>query len=196
MDDAVRLDPNSLDALMERAMIAQKLDQPEQCLTLLRTAVERFGFVKPLNGYINVLTQFGRADEARAYLDELARAHPGDLDIAVARARQARRQGDLPAARERWAEARAIFQYCEPAYQEAIDCLREIPDEAAAEALSREAITEFPDKPWARIVFARLAHDRQEWAEAAARWDEVCQRFPDETEAPRLRAAARKAAGG
>jgi hypothetical protein len=62
-----------------------------------------------------------------------------------------------------------------------------------AEDLLRTAIEHFHDKSWPGIRFARLAHDRGDWPEAAARWQAVLQRFPNETEVHSLLAAALKA---
>jgi tetratricopeptide (TPR) repeat protein len=194
MDDAIAREPGSLDAWMERASIDEACGKPEASLEFLKAAMLRFGFKAPLAGYVRVLTQLDRTAEAADFLEDLARRNPGEADIVAARARLARSVGDMTTASKWWAEVRRCAPSFTAAYQEDVECLLAVGDVAGAEVLLRGAVEHFHDKSWPGIRFARLAHDRGDWPEAAVRWEAVLQRFPNETEVHSLLAAALKGA--
>jgi tetratricopeptide (TPR) repeat protein len=193
MDDAIAHEPGSLDAWMERAFIDEARGKPETCLEFLQAAMQRFGFKAPLAGYVRIMTQLGRIAETADFLEDLARRNPGEADIPAARARLARSIGDRTTASKWWAEVRRFAPSFAAAYLEDTECLLEEGHAIEAEVLLRTAIEHFHDKSWPGTRFARLAHDRGDWPEAAARWQAVLQRFPDETEVSSLLAAALKA---
>jgi tetratricopeptide (TPR) repeat protein len=104
-------------------------------------------------------------------------------------------RGDLDSACERLARVRAIGPYFQSGYQEGARCLIEIGRSEEAESVLRSAIDRFADESWALRDYARLAHDRGDWDEAAVRWDALRRRFPAEEAGFSLGAAALKAAG-
>lgn len=195
MDDAIAREPGSLDAWMERAGIEERRGRPEGSLLFLKQAMEHCGFHTPLTVYVRILTDLGRTAEAVTFLDHMIKANPGDANILTERARLARGLGDRQTAVACWADVRHFAPSFAPGYQEAAECLRELGDIDGAEAILLDAAAHFHDKAWPLIAYARMAHDREYWAEAAARWARVTERFMDEEEARVLGAEAVNKAG-
>jgi tetratricopeptide (TPR) repeat protein len=141
------------------------------------------------------LIELGRLDEAEAYLEEPSRLYPRDLEIAVTRAHLAQRRDYPVATCDRWAAVRRMDPFFLAGYHEGARCLVEADRHAEADAVLRSAIELFPDQAWPLRDFARQAHDRKDWDEAAARWEALRKRFPDEEAGYSLGAEALKAAG-
>jgi tetratricopeptide (TPR) repeat protein len=113
-------------------------------------------------------------------LADPSRLLTNNVEIAVAYAELAQRRGDLNVACERWARVRAANPYFQAGYREAAERLFEAERHVEADAVLRSAIERFPDEIWPLRNFARMAHDRRDWAEAAARLDAFHQRFPND----------------
>jgi tetratricopeptide (TPR) repeat protein len=194
-DAALRRGRHNQDACVGQALISDRRKNWDESLERWKHVVDTFGFAPACAFHAKALIELGRIDEADAYLDQKSLLYPGDLEIAVTHAHLAQRRGDLYATCSRWARVRAVHPYFHAGYQEGAQRLIEAERHAEGDAVLRGAIERFPDQVWPLLDFARLAHDRREWNEAAARWGELRQRFPAEEAGYSLGAAALKAAG-
>jgi tetratricopeptide (TPR) repeat protein len=143
----------------------------------------------------NAMIELGRLDEAEASLAESARLYSANFEIALTRARLADRRDDLTAACDRWTMVRAVNPYFQAGYQEGANRLTKAGRHAEADVVLGSAIERFSDQAWPMEHYARLAHARADWAEAASRWATFRQRFPAEEVGYSLGAEALKAAG-
>jgi tetratricopeptide (TPR) repeat protein len=194
-DAALRRGSYNRDACIGRAMVSDRRKDWEESLRRWRHIVDTFGFAPSAASYAKVLMELGRDDEAEVWLEQKSRDYPGDLEIAVARTQLARHRGDLAAACERWAFVRATHPYLLAAWYEGAHCLAAAERHAEADAVLRSAIERFPDQSWPLDEFARLAHHRRDWNEAAARWEALRRQFPEVTAGYTAGAEALKAAG-
>jgi tetratricopeptide (TPR) repeat protein len=177
---ALRRVPYNLDASVGRAMISDRKKDWEESLVLWGHVAETYGFGPAYAFYGKVLIELGRLNEADAFLEEKSRLFASDLEIAVTQSYLAQNRGDLTAACERWARVRAIGPYYQAGYSEGAHRLFEAGRHAEADAVLRSAIELFPGEVWPSLNFARFAHDRLDWKEAAIRWEALRQRFPAE----------------
>jgi tetratricopeptide (TPR) repeat protein len=194
-DAALRRGRDNLDACIGRALISDRRKDWGESLVRWKHVADTFRFGPAFAFYAKALVELGRVDEADAWLEVPSRIYPSDLEIAVTRSHLALRRGDLAAACDRWARVRGIDPYFQTGYHEGANRLVEAERHAEAEAVLRAAIERFPDQIWPLRNFARLAHDRRDWNEAATRWDALRQRFPEEEAGYSLGAEALKAAG-
>lgn len=175
---ALRREPDSYSALVWRARISDRRQNWEESLVRWKHLAETHRDAKAFASAANALAELGRVDEAEAWLADPSRLLTNSLEIAVAYAELAQRRGDLTVACERWARVRAANPYSQAGYREGAECLFEAKRHAEADAVLRAAIERFPDELWPLRNFARVAHDRRDWTEAAARLDAFHQRFP------------------
>jgi tetratricopeptide (TPR) repeat protein len=195
-DRALRRDPTEMGAWMERAKASDdRRDWPES-EARWRALTVSFRIPPVFAAHARVLIELGRIDEAEAILKEASGIFSADLDIAVTRSHLAERRGDLTAACERWTEVQRIAPYFEPGYIGRAHCLFDAGRHDEADAVMRYAIDRFPDATWPLREFANFAHRRQDWDEAADRWDAFRLRFPDSGETPVPGGDASNAAGG
>jgi tetratricopeptide (TPR) repeat protein len=195
LDLAIRRRPDHIFAHIERARISeQRQDWPESVVRWKHLA-EAHGFPAGFANAAKALLQLDRADEAEAYLADPALLYPRDLEIAVTRARVAHHRGDLDATCDRWAAVRRVAPLFHTGYFDGARYLVEAGRAADADEVLRIAIERFPNELWPLHGFARLAHDRGDWNEAAARWALVLERIPGDADGLHFGAEALKAAG-
>lgn len=132
-----------------------------------------------LMGLARALGELGRIDEAEAILEPAHATYPADLDIGITRAHLAERRGDSNLAAERWAELNRVSPDFHAGYIERAKCLSNAGRDTKADDVLHEAIKRFPSQARPLFEFATMAHRRQDWHEAAARWEEFRLRFPD-----------------
>lgn len=192
---ALRRDPSSLDAKVGLARISDRRPDWETSVVRWKEIAETWRNPPAYAFAAKALAELGRIDEAEALLAESAKVFRGDREIAETRAELAQRRGDLAAACDHWATARAVAPYAHAGYLEGANRLAETGRLDEAEAVLREAIERFPNERWPWLTHARIAHDRRDWNEAAVRWAALRQRFPDEDAGYSLGAEALKQAG-
>lgn len=178
LEEATRLASGDLICWIERARISDLRQDWEESVVRWRVVAERFRFVPGFLGCAKALIQLDRLNEADTMLGQAPRG--GDLEIAETRGHLARRRGDLAAAVQCWAKVREIAPNVSRGYQVGAICLAGMQRHAEADAVMLDAIGRFPDEAWPVLDFARLAHDRRDWDEAASRWETLRRRFPDQ----------------
>ncbi len=194
-DAAIRRIADNPEAFMRRANISDFRKDWAESERRWKYVAETFDFAPAFAFRARSLIQLGRIDEAEAYLSGPASAYPGDLDIAITRSHLAQRLGDIAAACDRWLRVRAIRPDFRAGHEEGARRLFEAGRHADADEVLRAAIERFPDQSWPLINYARHAHDRQDWPEAAARWAMVRDRFPEESDGYGFAAQALRAMG-
>jgi len=115
-----------------------------------------------------------------------ANANMADLNALIASGAAARREGNLDLVLAEAALLRQRFPHVRAGYQAGAEALRDLGrlDEAATVLL--EAETRFAGEAWLLTECARLAAQRGDWDEAAARLATLRQRFPARQDGYRL----------
>ncbi len=103
---------------------------------------------------------------------------PTDKEAVIEHAQTAQVAGNWVEAIARWDRVRALFPEEVASYHNGIQCLEAAGRAAEREALFGAAASQFPDAVAFNAEFAWLAHHRQDWPAAIARWKTVLQRFP------------------
>jgi tetratricopeptide (TPR) repeat protein len=176
---AVETFPTEVRAFVEWARVAdQRQDWLESIRRwdLLRT---QFGSSAGVLGVAQALRELGRGDEADARLKEAHSRFPLDVAIPTLRARLAYERGDKEGALWLWAEVRRRFPLVPIGFQRGIDLLKELGRHEDAETIALAAIDRFPAQAWPAVEYASLAHKRQDWEAAVARWEAVRTGWPD-----------------
>jgi tetratricopeptide (TPR) repeat protein len=183
LNAAVRRAPDEIFPLLERARVSDQRQAWPASLERWKHIAEVHAFPPAFAFAAKAMVELGQADEAEAYLREPAALYPRDLEIAIERAIVAARRGDSTALFDRWAYVRWMSPDFQLGYIESTRCLLEAGRQAEAEDVLRQAIDRFPGEVWPFRDFARLAHDRGDWEEAASRWSLMQQHHPSETDA-------------
>jgi tetratricopeptide (TPR) repeat protein len=187
--------PNGHGALVARARLSDRRKDWPESIARWNQLAEYFKDGPAFAFAAKAMIELGQIDAAEAYLEEPSHVYPNAIDIALTRSQLAERRGDLTAACSRWETVRSIDPYFHPGYYEGARCLAEVDRHGEADRVMASAIAQFPDQAWPLRDFARLAHDREDWDEAATRWSALRQYFPEEADGYSLGAAALAAAG-
>jgi tetratricopeptide (TPR) repeat protein len=126
-----------------------------------------------------VLVELGRFDEADTRLREAQSSSPVWPDLAIARARLAKRRGDMEEEALCWADTVRRFPTLPVGYLEGFRHLVEMGRDADAEIVLLAAIDRFSSAEWPTVEYALLASKRQDWAAAETRWTAVRKKWPD-----------------
>jgi tetratricopeptide (TPR) repeat protein len=194
-DYVVRRTPDEMHGWLGCARISDRREDWKHSLELWKHMAEDLRFPTAFAFVAKTLARLGRADEAEAYLQAPSLLYPADIEIALTLGRLARARGDLSIACEQLQRVRANNSGFRNAYREGAIWLAEAERHDEADAVLRRAIELFPNEAWPMLDFARLAHDRRDWTEAAARWAALRQRFPAEEMGYSSGAEALRAAG-
>ncbi|MGA3403671.1 MAG: tetratricopeptide repeat protein [Acetobacteraceae bacterium] len=141
------------------------------------------------------LQRLGRTAEAEALLEAGRLRFPTSQGIAIMQAQIAKDAGNIAEALRRWGVVRQRFPFDPAGYVEAIRLLRPQGAWEEADAIALAAIERFHAHAWPLADYAMLAHDRQDWPEAAKRWAALRAAFPDHKDARDREAEALAAAG-
>lgn len=118
----------------------------------------------------------GRLDEAESLLTKAIADLPPDLVTHMEHARVAAQREDWPVALERWSVVERFGHFA--AFAGQAQALRGLRRFAEAERLVAEKRLSFPLEHDLAFEYARIAEDRDDWPEAARRWDGVWRKFP------------------
>jgi tetratricopeptide (TPR) repeat protein len=195
LNQAIRRDPHSHEVRVARARASDRRQDWEESITRWKLTAESVQDAPAFAFVAKAMMELGRLEEAEAYLAQPALRFPSEPEIALTRCQIAERRGDLAAAAERWTTVRAMNPHLPATYREGARRLFDLGRHSEADAVLKTAIERFPDDFWPLYDYARLAHDRQNWDEATARWAALRQRFPSEDAGYSLGAEALKAAG-
>ena len=180
-DAVIRSQPDHLVAWLERARISEILRDWPEALVRWRYLTDQFGFGAASAGEARALVELGRIEEAEARLEEALPNNPQDLEIAVTRAHLARRVGNLTVECDRWAAVRSIAPYFQHGYQSGARCLVAAGRYDEADAVLRRAVDLFAREPWPWHELVLAAQNRGDEPEAAKRWADLHERFPDDS---------------
>jgi tetratricopeptide (TPR) repeat protein len=194
LDRAVFYDPASHGALVARAMLCDRRKAWPRSIEQWKYIADFFKDGPAFGSAAKAMVELGQIDEAEAFLEEPSRIYTRSIEIALTRTQLAERRGDLTAACGRWETVRSMDPFFHPGYHEGARCLAETNRHAEADQVMAAAIAQFPGQAWPTREYARLAHNRKDWNEAAARWSVLREKFPDEPEGYSLGAAAAEAA--
>src|SRR5579872_556023 len=170
-------------------------------------AAERFARVRQRfpdepAGYLGgaaVLAQQGRVPDAEALLELGIRQIPENPQLALERARLAVHplgpRRDWDEALQRLERLRGRFPDFEPAYFFAMNFARDATRLDEAEAIAQDAIARFPSSRGLAVQHARIALDRNDWVDAAQRFERIKDGFPDDAAGPVGMAEALSRAG-
>src|SRR4051812_43394503 len=125
------------------------------------------------------LRELDQYEEAETLLDAGRERFPDNLGIACEHAWLATHSRAWAKALRRWELVRKQFPDRAIGYTGVASVQRELRWFNEAEATLTDAIERFPTEAAPCIDYARLAEMREHWAEAAARWETVRERFPD-----------------
>ena len=194
-DLAIERGPDQLDGWVIRAIVSDRKKTWEESIErwsqLTVTHRHRAGYAHAAKA----MAELGRIAEAEDYLRDPAERYKNDLEIGITRAHLAERRGDLPEACDRWALVRRGNPGFWGGYADAMRCLCALGRFDEAEAVSEEALNEFPGQAWPFVEHAALAEKRGDWNEAAARWAVLRERFPDQEAGYRRGAEALRVLG-
>ena len=147
-----------------------------------------------LMGAAQALQKLGRTAEAEELLVQGRLRYPTEGEIAVINAGIAEETGNKEEARKRWNLVRQHFPLDRSACVQVLRFLRDQQEWADADALAKETIERFRNQDWPLDEYAKVAHGRRDWPEAARRWAALRQAFPDRKDAPQHEAEALAAA--
>ncbi len=153
----------------------------------------RRGFPQAMQGWVGgglALRELRRFDEAERLLGEAIERFPDDSWPAAEHAVLANVQGRWEEALRRWDQVRERFPQEPQGVAGAAWALRELGRLAEAEQLLAVGTQQFPEHPNIAIELATVAHQRQDWAAAAERWERVRGILPRERRAYLLGAEA------
>jgi tetratricopeptide (TPR) repeat protein len=192
----IRIAPNDVPMREAHAKLAEAQGNWNLALTrwmTLRDMHDRSNIESYQLGALGVakcLRKAGRLDEAEEQLtDSLmqARVHyVAQTELAGI----AQDRGDWSEAARRWESVKTRFPLVPTGYLGYAAVLRRMGREAEVDAVFLEALGRFPDDWETARDYAVLAEIRQDFAEAARRWESMRNRFPDNEEAYRRGADA------
>ncbi|HEY6431568.1 MAG TPA: glycosyltransferase 61 family protein [Acetobacteraceae bacterium] len=188
--------PNDLPIATDFAWVAWRGGRYE-------AATERWGdvrhdFPQAIQGWVGgglALRELRRYDEAERLLGEAIERFPDTSWPAAEHAVLANVQGHWEEALRRWDRVRQRFRQEPQGVAGAAWALRELGRLAEAEQLLKAGTEQFPEHPNIAIEHATVAHQRQDWAAAADRWERVRRILPQERRAYLLGAEALGNAG-
>jgi tetratricopeptide (TPR) repeat protein len=126
------------------------------------------------------LREYGRFEASESAAAAGLLRFPNDPTLLVEYAFAAHMRLDWATAADRWKAARTQQPDHNIGYVLGAQCLRNLGQVDAAEAVLRTAIERFPDNAASLVEFAWTAHVRRDWTAAMDRWDAVAARFPNE----------------
>ena len=171
----------SFDEICSQAQNAFESRQYEVALSSIDEALEIES--ENLRGRVwrgRILFQLRRFDEAEATLASLIASDPSDASAAVWHAWVAHGRGDWPEAARRWEKVRKNWPEHEDGYFGGGGAYVAVLNFDAADSVYRNGILRFPPRPHILDAFARAAHERRDWDEAANRWTVLRTIFPHE----------------
>jgi tetratricopeptide (TPR) repeat protein len=125
------------------------------------------------------LRELDRYEEAETLLDAGRECFPDNIGIACENAWLATHRRVWAEALRRWGLVRKQFPDRAIGYIGVALIQRELRWFDEAEGTLTDAIELFPTEAGPHVEYARLADIHEHWAEAAARWETVRERFPD-----------------
>jgi predicted Zn-dependent protease len=185
------LDAATLAELLAAARAARQSGDPDEALRNWAAARARVpSDPAAFRHAAHLLLELGRGEEAVAILEEGRVEYAADLSIATDHAWTQHRRRQWEDALKSWAHLRAAFPDQAIGYVGAAVTLRDTHRYDEAEAILREAGTNFPDNVAVLRERGWVAQARRNWPEAEQRWAILRERFPEDVTGYVLGAAA------
>ncbi len=135
------------------------------------------------HGLALALRGANRMQDSDAVLATAVTRFPDDAQLRIDQGWNAIQRGSWAEASSIWQEIRARDADCAAAWHAGGIAARHAGDLDEADRLFAAATLQFPDDPLFLREHAQLATHRQDWPEAARRWEVLRTRFPDEKDA-------------
>lgn len=164
--------------LLEEALTAIDMNDRRKGTVIWADVVERYpqeGRKSPLA--LRVLLKLHRYDEAKALMLEGRKKHPWDPYFAKGLAEVAVERGDYDAAVEYCAALQKRFPGVVEGYVLGAQALTRRNRLKEAEALTEQAMKQFPEEIRGFLEYSHLAEHRGDWTEALRRWQIVQDTF-------------------
>lgn len=194
-DRAVKLFPDVFLCRFGHAKVAERRQDWLQSLGRWNVVLENFNHVAGLLGAARALHQLGRAQEAIDRLVATRMRYSTEVEVVLLLARLHESIGNLAEAERCYTFARERFPLMPGGYQENAKFLRKLGRDTEADDILRMAVDRFPDAASPLVEFAEFAAERQNWLEAAQRWQRLRAAFPDRDDGYLRGAQALQAAG-
>ena len=165
--------------LLAQARAAHGAGDLESALRLWsQSAEQRPGDALPFLEAVDALSAAHRSEDARLWLAAAQQRCPDNFWVARRALAEEERRGGGAALLEGRRALVERFPMEAMAYVDVAHALVDAGDIAAAEAAVLQAMEFDPALPWPSDLYAALAVQRQDWAEAARRWALVRERCP------------------
>jgi cytochrome c-type biogenesis protein CcmH/NrfG len=126
---------------------------------------------------LRVLLRLRRYDEATTMMGDAQRRYPGEPRFLAGLAEIDQAKGNHDEAIVLYARLRKRFPGVMAGYTGAAESLRVLNRLDEAEALAKQALTQFQNEIHPCLEYARVAVMREDWEEALRRWQAVCDQF-------------------
>jgi tetratricopeptide (TPR) repeat protein len=185
-----KIDPTDIVGASEYAKVAEQIGNLPAALERWRRMQELIHDVTAWIGEAQILRKLDRKDDAIAVLERARWKFDSSPLPTMELCLIVQAEGNHEETLRQWQRFRDHFPASTAGYVFAAWVLRDLQRHDEAEAILRLYIDRDLTEPEPAIEYARLAHGRQEWEEAARRWKSVREKFPDCREAYEWGAAA------
>jgi predicted Zn-dependent protease len=178
LNRAVKRHPN--DAHAQEGLTRLAFERKDYADAVIRAEGLRKKFPQSLKGYwigAASLSFLGRSTEADAILNRGLQVAPDNLILRVEYARLAERSEDWEAAIKRWTYVHETLRHAAGTIGLATAFSR-LARYDEADALIASVVHRSGNDIGIWIASTQIAEQKQDWAEAARRWQVICERFP------------------
>ena len=167
-----------LEEQVQRAREDLAVGNRVQAITIWeRVRGQTSGLVINSKNALMLLLDLGYFDEAERMMQRGRRLYPSRVHFAAGYAETARRRGDYQEALRRCKLLRSKFPRSPLGHTIAFKCLNDIGHAQEAEAMIERAVRKFPHD-WDMLTdYAQHLQQRQDWAGALQRWEDIRDQF-------------------
>ncbi len=178
-----KIDPTDIVGASEYAKVAEQLGKLPAALDRWRRMQELIHDVTAWVGEAKILLKLDRREEAVAVLERARWKFEASPLPSMELCLIVQAEGNHEETLRQWHKFRDHFPASPAGYIFAAWILRDLQRHDEAEAILRLYIDRDLSEPEPAIEYALLAHGRKEWEEAARRWKNVREKFPERREA-------------
>jgi predicted Zn-dependent protease len=179
---AFRQVPDDAGLLIEHAKFAERREDWATALERWNKVYEIHKHAAGVSGAATALAKLGRFDEADKLIEEVRYRFGNEPVIWFTHANVAVLRNDMQSACNRWEFVQTRFPRSPIGYLESYKLLRILNRDDEAEAAISRGLDSLPEDAQLLITFARAAHHRRAWSDAAIRWSKVRKHLPQNRE--------------
>lgn len=182
LERAIAIVPDDQMAATEYAKIADERGDIEEALRRWQQMRDR---LDNLTGWVEVairLRRLGREQEAVALLEKAQWRFQSSARPSIELVRMTYEKGDVEGALRQWEAMRSGYPQEPTGYIAAAQALRTLGRIEEADLILSMAAERITGISEPTVEYARFAHGRNDWPEAARRWEMVRDRFPEREE--------------